>query len=359
MSVPAPIDARQLAALAGVAWRELRWVLPNVDDEVSRWRQAARRIPAPEIRFDAVSTLADQRFNTEGAALFSTVPAQRSLPLLQLLSRYQIMVDYLDTVSERPCSDMIANGMQLHRALYDALDPDSAPSDYYRFHPWSDDGGYLRALVDSCREACSALPAYDVVRPYALPEAARLNVCGINHELDGLKRDTLLRSWARREFPSRGECTWFELTAAATSSVTVHALLALAASPNTTPQQIVATRAAYFPWISLASTMLDSYADLEADRASGAHSYVGHYPSEETAVARLHEIVKRSVSLARRLPRGRRHALISTGMVAMYLSEPESGTPKSISRSIRREGGHLPALQLPILRTWRRLRRPA
>lgn len=361
MSVSAPVDLRQLFALAAVAWRELRWVLPNVDREASAWLLQAERIPDAPIREDAVAALVDERFNIQGASLFAALPRDRNLGLLRLLSAFQAMVDFLDSASERPCEDMIANGTQLHRALFDALDPGGPISDYYRFHPWSDDGGYLRALVEACRRECAALPSFEVVRPYVLAEASRMCVCAINHELDATLRDEELRAWVRREFPSTGDCSWFEISAAATSSVTIHALLSLAAEPNSGKREVAATYAAYFPWISLASTMLDSYTDRARDHATGAHSYVAHYPSPDTAVERLGEIVERSVTLARELPRGRRHALISAGMAAMYLSDPAARTDstRTTSRKILRSGGRLPLIQLPILQTWRRLKAAA
>lgn len=358
MAVPAPIDVRQLLALGAVAWRELSWVLPSVSREVAHWRQAAQRIPDEQIRSDALSTLASERFSTEGAALFSAMPRERSVPLVRLLATYQILVDYIDTLSETPCDDVVGNGTLLYRALYDAVDLDAPTTDYYALHPWRDDGGYLQALVDACRERCAELPAYEVAKPQILAEAERLDVCALNHEPDDEARVELLREWARREFPSAGECTWFELTAAATSSVTIHALFAQAASPETVPRDVTATRDAYFPWGSLLSTMLDSYADAAGDHRTGAHSYVGYYPSEQAAADRLGQIVARSVNHARALPRGRRHVLIATGMVAMYLSTPQSRTDNvpAMSRHIRRSGGPLPALQLPVLRAWRMAR---
>lgn len=358
MSVSVPVDLRQLLALAAVSWRELRWVLPNVKRDIETWLRRAEQIPDGPLRRDAVSSLVDDHFNVQGAALFASLPAKRNLSLVRLLSAYQVMFDYLDTTSERPCADVIANGTQLHRAALEALDPETPISDYYRLHPWKDDGGYLRALVEACRRECRALPSFDVVRPHLVAEASRLGVCAINHELDPTVRDAELRAWVRREFRSNGDCEWFEISAAATSSVTIFALMALAAEPNCTEQDVSDTRAAYFPWISLESTMLDSFTDLERDLATGAHSYVSHYSTHELAVKRLGEIVARSVAGARKLPQGRRHALIAAGMAAMYLSDPtvRHGAARASSEHILRSGGNLPRMQLPILHAWRRIR---
>lgn len=348
--------AAQAGALCSVAFRELRWVMPIVSDQVAACRDRASQMPPGPIRDDALSTLVDERFNTEGAALFATLPAMRNPALVRLLATFEIIWDFLDTVSERPCDDMVGNGLQMHRALADALDPGAPIPDYFLLHPWRDDGGYLRWLVETCRAYAGALPSFDRVRPMALREAQRGAVSAVNHEPDSGMRDRRLIEFAERELPIVEELEWFELTGAASSSLTVHALLALAAEPDCTAADMDAVYHAYYPWISLASTMLDSYADFRDDMDTGAHSYVGHYGDLNAATVRIGEIVRRSARLAGDLPHGRRHLLIATGMVAMYLSKESARAPDMAwrSRTISRAPGPLPRTLQPILRVWRR-----
>ena len=352
---PAPLSVTQVGTFFAVAGRELAWVLPGVAKLVANWRTHASAIPDRMLRADALSTLADERFNTEGAALFATLPTGRSEPLLRVLVALEVIWDYLDTVSERPCEDMVRNGLQLHRALEESLDPGGPISDYYRYNPSSDDGGYLRTLVEECRTQCVKLPSFELVRPHAIREARRGQVCAINHEPNPAERDDRLRAWVAAEYPRHKGFAWFELSGAASSSLTVHALLALAAQPHCTKRDVARTYAAYFPWIALASTMLDSYADRADDLEVGAHSYVSHYRSPSQALTRLREIVATSVRLAHALPRGERHALIAAGMVPMYLTKKEMRAPchRAAAASLLRAAGPLPTLQWPILRTWR------
>ncbi|HMJ04140.1 MAG TPA: DUF2600 family protein, partial [Conexibacter sp.] len=72
-------------------------------------------------------------------------------------------------------------------------------------------------------------------------------------------------------------------------------------------------------------------------------------------VERLCEIVFRSAYGTRRLRNGERHALITTGMVAMYLSKASARSPelRSASREILRAAGSLPRFQMPIMRMMR------
>jgi tetraprenyl-beta-curcumene synthase len=315
----------------------------------------ASSIPDARIRQDALDSLARKRTHLDGAALFWILPRHRNVRLLRLLVAYEITLEFLDDMNERAAHVGQANGRQLHLALVEALNPGTPISDYYRFHPWKNDGGYLRALVLSCREHCAYLPSYSRVRPLAIREAARAQVLALNHDPSPPCRDAALRDWAKREFPGSDEASWFELSGAATASLTVHVLLALAAETAFEESDLEGAHAVYFPWLSLAATMLDSYVDQSADAASGDHSYIAHYTSREIAVQRLCGIVERSAREARRLRSGHNHAVIVACMVAMYLSGDGANTSdlRASTRTLIDAGGSLTKLLLPILRVWR------
>ncbi len=351
----ASLSARQLRVLGEAAARELTWGLRTVACEVRRWRAFATGIPEKAIRADALSALARKRGHTDGAALFCILAPSRDSSLLRLLVAYEIMWDFLDSVSEHGAYRGDVNGCQLHLALVEALDPELPISDYYRHHPWRDDGGYLRALVQVCRDAGACLPSYEVVRPLLIREAWRAQVLGINHNLDPVRRDRRLREWARQEWPVSHEASWYELTGAASASLTAHALFALAANPHVSAIDIASVHRAYSPWISAATTMLDSYVDQDEDAVNGDHSYVGHYPSGETALRRISELVRRSTLEASNLPDSERHVLIVACMAAMYLSKDSVRTTAMHAQTcaLIRAGGPLARLLLPILRLWR------
>lgn len=341
--------------LVAVAARELVQALPAVAHEVRGWRARARAIPDGAIRQDALSALADKRGHTDGAALFWTLAPAGGLGLLRLLVAYEIMWDFLDSANEHGATAGQANGRQLHRALIEGLDPDLPVCDHYRYHPWRADGGYLRALVEACRELCLSLPGYEHVRPLVVREAQRAQVLAINHDLDPAMRDATLRAWAAREFPGARETCWFELTGAASASLTVHVLLALAADGGCSEADLLRARDAYFPWISAATTMLDSFVDQLEDAASGDHSYVAHYRSAELLDRRVRWLLARSLEEARRLRGPEHHVLIVACMAAMYLSKDSARSPALCAGSARlaRSGGSLTRALLPILRLWR------
>jgi tetraprenyl-beta-curcumene synthase len=352
---PASLSLAQLGVVVRATWRELSWGLGTVSREVRTWRTLASTIPTAPIRRDALSALDTKRGHIDGAALFSILPRTRNRSLVRLLVAYEVIWDLLDSVNEHGAAAGQVNGRQLHLALIDALDPSRPISDYYAHHPWKDDGGYLRTLVEVCRKTSAELPSYKRVRPLLIEEASRAQVLAINHDLHEGHRDASLRAWATRHSLGSSEVSWFELTGAASASLTVHALLALAAEPVLSDADVLRTRGAYFPWVSAATTMLDSYVDQAEDAANGDHSYIAHYPTPQIATERTRELVHRSLHEAISLPRGEHHTLIVGCMLAMYLSKDSARTPamRETTRELTRAGGTLTKLLLPILRLWR------
>jgi tetraprenyl-beta-curcumene synthase len=312
-------------------------------------------IPEAIIRQDALATLHSERFNAEGAALFATLPRRRDPQLLRLLVTFQILLDFLDTVSERSAPDPIANGRQLHLALVEALDPTCLLSDYYRHHRWREDGGYLEALVQTCREACVRLPSYPLVQARVQRAAARFAVQIFNHDPDPHRRDATLKAWVEREFPDEDDLGWWELAAAASSSLSIHALLALAADPACRGQDVDSVDAVYMPWACAASTMLDNYVDHAEDLQNEAHNYIDHYPDRDSAECGVYKLLQRATYGANTLRDDAKQATIVAGMAAMYLSKDSARTPemRSTTRSLIYAGGSLTRLLLPILRAWR------
>jgi tetraprenyl-beta-curcumene synthase len=341
--------------LARAVGRELAWALPSVADEVRAWRAIAEGIPDVQIRERALSALAHKRGHTDGAALFGILPRERNADLLRLLTAYEILWDFLDSVNESAPSAGQINGRQLHLALIDALDPQRPLSDYYLYHPWSRDGGYLRALVGVCRAACQLLPSYERVRRVVVREATRAQVLALNHDPNPACRDAALRAWARCEFPARPDAAWFELSGAASASLTIHVLLALSAESECVEGDLVRTQSVYFPWISAATTMLDSYVDQAEDVVSGDHSYVAHYRTPELAAERIQELIERCFHEVGTLPAAERHTLIVACMTAMYLSKDSAWveSARETSESFIDASGSLTRFLLPILRLWR------
>jgi hypothetical protein len=199
------------------------------------------------------------------------------------------------------------------------------------------------------------LPSYRDVRPLLMRAAALAQVQGLSHELDLRLRDLVLRAWVARQVGSEHELGWYETTGAASAWLTVLALMAVAAEPAPSPNYAWDVYLAYFPWIALTATLLDSYGDLLEDRVNQENSYIAHYGSLETAILRIGEIMRRASLEVHLLDNGERHSVILAAMIAMYLSKDSTRSVEMRLNSHRllQSGESLARLLSPALRSWR------
>lgn len=325
--------ARAAAAplFAAAAYRYWLQVFPAARATERRLLVRASSIPDPLLRHDALVSHRDKGSNSEGlAALAVLSPSPRRAAVARSLVAYQLMLDYLDCVSERPAPDPIANGLCLHRAFEVALDPDAAHEDYYALAAGRDDGGYLVELIESCRAPLRTLPSYGAVRGPLLQQARLCRQSqALNHALRFAPVESQLADWAERTAAEAGleaRFEWWELVAAAAaSSLSVGALLALAATPGATDADACRVESAYFPWASGLNALLDSLVDLDEDPEGASH--LRRYDSPQLAAERLQMIASRARQRVSQLPDGRLHEAILAAMGALYLAQPEAWSP--------------------------------
>ncbi len=295
------------------------------------WHERAREIPDPVLRRLALLTQRVESGNYEGAAAYATlVPRAYRARVIRAVVAFQTTYDYVDTLSEQPNADPVANGRQLHLALLRALDPGSDHADYYEHAPGGGDNGYIRHLVQACRDALGALPSYAAVAQPALRAAGTIVAYqSLNHE-EAADRPRALAHWGAAVAPPDSGLRWWEAAAGGASSMTVFALIAAAAKPGLSAAETTATQEAYFPWISALHVLLDSLIDRTKDLEHGHHNLIDHYSSPAEAAHRLGWIAARAVHSAEALPDGARHAVILAAMTTFYLSAPATTAPGAL-----------------------------
>ncbi|HSZ14653.1 MAG TPA: DUF2600 family protein [Solirubrobacteraceae bacterium] len=319
------------SAFAGAASRYWLGVFPLVGRELRRWQERAQEIPDPVLRRLALLTQRVERGNYEGAAAYATlVPRAYRARVVRAVVAFQTTYDYVDTLSEQPSADPIANGRQLHMALMTSLDPQREHPDYYRHSSSDRDNGYIIQLVQTCREALCALPSYAVVAQPALRAASTIVAYqSLNHE-ESSDRPRALAQWGAAIAPPDSGLRWWEAAAGGASSMTVFALVAAAARPGLGAAETEATHDAYFPWVSALHVLLDSLVDRTKDLEHGHHNLIDHYTSPAEAAQRLSWIAARAVQAAEALPDGARHAMIVAAMTSFYLSMQTTAAPGTL-----------------------------
>jgi len=336
------------ATFAGAAVRYWLVVFPRAGWELRRWRRRAARIVDAELRWAALEAL-EKRGNIEGAAAFAALGGMRRRGMVvRALVAYQAAYNYVDLLAEQPGGDPVGNARCLHQALLVALDPQAPHPDYYAMRPGCEDGGFLAEIVDACRAALTRLPSHAAVAGPARRSAARI----VAFQSSSQAGREELEGWASTLAPADSGLAWWELAAAAGSSLGVHALIAAAARPSLSDEQAELLERAYFPWIGALHSLLDSLVDRAEDAATAQLSLVGCYRSEQDAATRMRWLAERALDAARALPAGRRHRVLAVAVACLYLSAPElsSGWGLEPAQSVREAVGGLAGPALVIFR---------
>jgi tetraprenyl-beta-curcumene synthase len=330
-------------------------IYPRARLEIRRWAARARQIPDATLRAQALYKLTHERLNPEAAAFFAVLaPRRHRRSLVRLMVCFQIAYDYLDAINEEPATAALRNGLQLHRALSDAVSSHPSRSDYYLYHPQHDDGGYLLDLVSACREALWMLPSASAIESLLIHAAERCGEAQSRNHAVLVEGDAQLIDWAAAQRDT-GEYLWWELAAAGISCLALHALFAAAAGA-TTPEEAARIDAAYFPSVCAISALLDSLVDHPDDSAGTNHSFVAHYEDWTLAARRFAAITSEARTLSSVLKRHHRHAVILAGIASFYLSAPAART-KSAQPVATRTLDCLGPSSVPILAVMRLRRR--
>jgi len=336
---PGTISLRETAAFvtcAVVYWLE---VFPRARRQREHWRSRAEAIPDPVLRRDALLTIEEKWGHSEGAAAFAVlVPRSARGAFVRMAIAYELMIDFLDTTSERPVSDPWANTLRLHGAAQTAvaLAPKREP-DHYMFHSHHRDGGFLSALVGACREIFETLPSSPVVAARVELLAAQYGEaqahCHVEEAGDATSGPTERIDAAAARHP---ELAREEVVAGCTSSVAVLALMALATREDRSQAETTSCHSAYFPETAALHILLHSLVDEVGDRAAGNYNQLGCYRSKPRAAEALASIASRARGRLAELPQASTHLVLFGGMVGYYLADPAvwQGENRQVAKAV-------------------------
>lgn len=331
-------------------------VMPLVARELDRWREFGASIPNRELSHQAIQSITHKRFHAEGGAIYATASPENADRLVRLIVALQTISDYLDNLCDRTASESEEDFRNLHLSLLDAVDPGRVTSDYYRLHPNKDDGGYLQALVDECRQQLAFLPSYETARPHVVRLVYLYSdLQALKHLIPAELRHPRLMAWYaehQTEFP---EVSWFEFAAATGSTLGMFALFLASLNPSLAPAQAEAIVRAYFPWVSGLHILLDSVIDQQEDRDEGDQNFMDCYRNQDEMRSRLKTFIVESMSRVRTLPDPAFHQTVVTGLLAVYLSDRkiEKQRLSSMAWDLLRCGGSISMVNYLVLRWYR------
>lgn len=314
-------------------WRYYRYILPEVRRQLAIWQSRAARIPDPELRSQALASLAHKRFHCEGGAVYAAVNLANRHILIPLIVAFQTISDYLDNLCDRSTSMDGDDFRQLHRAMLDAVRPEAEPADYYALHPEKDDGGYLQQLVAQCRNQVSALPGYARVKPHVVRLVGLYCDLQVYKHLPPSVREDALLSWWEGYRDAYPDLLWQEFAAATGSTLGVFMLFAAAADGALTEREASRIAEAYFPYLCAEHILLDYLIDQQEDLIGGDLNFCSYYSGTAHAAERIRRIAEEAGRRVDRLGEPKFHRMVVQGLMALYLSDPKVGSQPPVRKA--------------------------
>ncbi|HEU5139306.1 MAG TPA: tetraprenyl-beta-curcumene synthase family protein [Bacillales bacterium] len=320
-----------------------RRVLPRVNACLNEWKKRAKQIPDPELRKQALMSIETKTFHCEGGSILALLGKDRIDEVVDFIVAYQTISDYLDNLCDRSTSLDPDDFRALHESMFHALTPGSGHTDYYRFHPESDDGGYLRSLVETCQDMLGTLPTYDVIAPTLHELAGYYCDLQVHKHVKHEERVPRLQSWFAGYEAELPPMSWYEFSACAGSTLGIFCLVSYASTGNFSDEKTQEIKAGYFPWVQGLHILLDYFIDQEEDRAGGDLNFCFYYDSREKMMTRLAHFMEQADESIARLPDSKFHRMINRGLLGIYLADEKVRSQKHVrklaGKIIRRGGG--------------------
>ena len=315
---------------------------PVTHSYLRHWKERASRIPDPELRAQAQASIEAKTFHCEGGALYGMLAGAHYREAIRFIVAYQTISDYLDNLCDRSTSQNPEDFRALHEAMLQALTPDAQITSYYRFRREQDDGGYLAALVQTCRDVLVTLPGY------TLAADALHQLAGVYCDLQVYKhvkeseRVPRLQAWFATHQARLPDMAWYEFAACAGSTLGIFCIVSHLFQPSVSARLILDIQKAYFPWVQGLHILLDYLIDQQEDREGHDLNFCAFYADQQTLSRRLGYFYTQAQKSVAGLPHPGFHHLINRGLLSIYLADRKVSQQKDVGRiakDLLKQGG--------------------
>lgn len=326
--------------------RVYKFILPEVRQELETWKKDAEAIPDPELRRQALASIATKEFHCQGGAVYAAANLPMRRVLIPLIVAFQTISDYLDNLCDRSTSKDAEDFRLLHQSMLDAVNPASTLQNYYALRDEQEDGGYLQRLVETCRANIAELPGYSAAMPHIIDLVGLYSDLQVYKHIDPKEREAKLLSWWAAHEHRAPHLRWNEFAAATGSTLGVFVLFLAASNAELDEKSAKIIHDAYFPHVCGLHIMLDYLIDQAEDMLGGDLNFCSYYDSRETMLSRITLIVEGARRDIRKLPASSFHRMIIEGLLALYLSDPKVSQQEEIREVSKRLMRRSPLMRL-------------
>lgn len=322
--------------------RVYRKILPAVHQELAYWKSRAKQIPNPELRKQALASIAHKTFHCEGGAILALTANKQYQQAVKFIVAYQTISDYLDNLCDRSTSLDPNDFAALHESMSDALVLEAEKKNYYRLREDQVDADYLYDLSKTCRTVLREVGHYELIKDY-LQELCRY-YCDlqIHKHVKKEERVPRLEKWFQRYQNQLPDMEWYEFSACSGSTLGIFCLISYAMREDFTASDAENIRNGYFPYIQGLHILLDYFIDQEEDKAGGDLNFCFYYENQEMLFNRLKHFVIEADKHTEQLPHKKFHQLINRGLLGIYLSDSKVRRQKNVrklAKGIIKTGG--------------------
>lgn len=319
--------------------KQIRKVFPEVSVKLEKYIKSCALNGDRFLMNQAVSSIETKKFHCQGGGVFSLYPGVNREKALGFIISLQTISDYLDNLCDRAGIMDETAFRQLHLAMLDAVDPNRQISQYYKYYPSANDGGYLAKLVGECRESIREVPSYGIVADKIKKYVRLYSDLQAYKHIWPADRERCLRTWAGYYMKNLQEISWYEFSAAAGSTLAIFALYAAAFDPELKAEDAASLESAYFPWICGLHILLDYYIDSREDFMTGDLNFTSYYDNLKQCETRIKYFYQQSIKHCETLSNSSFHSTVVEGLLAMYLSDSKAlwGFNRLCSRNILKD----------------------
>lgn len=298
-----------------------------VNKELNKWEYFCQIYSEEVLAYQAISSIKYKKFHCQGGSVYALYPGSK-FDITPFIVAYQTICDYLDNLCDRTTNLNEKAFRQLHFAAEDALKPDDAYCNYYKYYDYKNDGGYLKNLVLECKKIIKMLPSYDKISAYIIELEKMYSELQTYKHLGLDIRISKLNTWSYNLVDSikqeRNSSIYpCEFWAATGSTLGIFILVAMATDDNLDTSKVENVFRAYFPWVSTVHIMLDYFIDKEEDKINSDLNFLDYYKDKDEFKIRMEYLIGKSVEEISKLEFTGFHMMIMKGLMAMYLSDPK------------------------------------
>ncbi|MGN1402675.1 MAG: tetraprenyl-beta-curcumene synthase family protein [Bacillus sp. (in: firmicutes)] len=326
----------------GLMNKVYREVFPVVQEKLHEWKQEAKKIPDPELRMQAISSIEQKEFHCEGGSILTILAEEKKNEAISFVVAYQTISDYLDNLCDRSTSMDDKDFAALHESMVHSLSLCSEETNYYRYRLEQDDGGYLNKLVETCQQFWAGVDNYTLIEPHLKELCSYYVDLQVHKHVVHDEREERLNRWFAAHKSRLPEMAWYEFSACSGSTLGIFCLVSYALRDDFNETDADRIRNGYFPYIQGLHILLDYFIDQEEDMAEGDLNFCSYYDSNEQMFKRMAHFVSEAESYLNQLPHKGFHLLIHRGLLGLYLSDKkveENRETKSLAWEMVKLGG--------------------